>query len=544
MMKAKNAKAWFRLLLFFSILALVSGCGGKGGTSGEDGVPSSIVTSVKSAEPPAECPDGGITVYSGVDSNRNGRLDDSEIQSAQAVCNGEDGQDGATALVDIVPEPAGANCDQGGSRINVGLDLNANGVLDDGETTSHDYICNGDTGPVGPPGSGVTWETKEISFTAEPDMGYIINGGTQVMVTLPDSAALKSGDIIEVDGIGAGGWRIVQQPDQSIITKNIEDPQISMIARGTNRPWTSVASSADGVKLAAAVSGGQIYTSTDSGVTWTARESNRSWLDVASSADGVKLAAVVLNGQIYTSTDSGVSWTPHESNRLWHSIASSSDGSRLVAAVDGGQIYTSTDSGVTWTARQTNRNWWDVTSSADGVRIAAIVSGGSIYSSTNGGISWNEWVSSQNWRSVASSSDGAKLAAVVSTGQIYTSTDSGISWIAHNSNRYWSSVASSADGTRLAAVVSSGQIYTSTDSGETWNPGETARTWSSVALSADGAKMAATTYNGMIYTINFWKTTQGPNGFVSGSQYDSLSLQYIGGGMFNVIDYLGTLTIR
>lgn len=85
---------------------------------------------------------------------------------------------------------------------------------------------------------------------------------------------------------------------------------------------------------------GYIYTSTDSGVTWTQRESARQWFGVASSSDGTKLVAVVYFGQIYTSTNSGVTWTPRESNRYWTAVASSSDGTQLVAAVYGGQIYT------------------------------------------------------------------------------------------------------------------------------------------------------------------------------------------------------------
>jgi len=36
---------------------------------------------------------------------------------------------------------------------------------------------------------------------------------------------------------------------------------------------------------------GQIYTSTDSGATWTAREGDRNWNGITSSADGSKLAA-------------------------------------------------------------------------------------------------------------------------------------------------------------------------------------------------------------------------------------------------------------
>ena len=81
---------------------------------------------------------------------------------------------------------------------------------------------------------------------------------------------------------------------------------------------------------------------------WTPRESNRNWRSVASSANGSKLVAALFGGQIYTSTDSGVTWTPRESNRDWLSCASSADGSMLAAGViNGGQLYTSA-----WSATQ------------------------------------------------------------------------------------------------------------------------------------------------------------------------------------------------
>ncbi|MBI4745297.1 MAG: hypothetical protein HY786_01820 [Deltaproteobacteria bacterium] len=67
-------------------------------------------------------------------------------------------------------------------------------------------------------------------------------------------------------------------------------------------------------------------------------------LHLASSSDGSKLVAVVnggLGGQIYTSTDSGLTWTARDSSRTWYSVASSSDGTKLVAVEYGGQIYTS-----------------------------------------------------------------------------------------------------------------------------------------------------------------------------------------------------------
>ena len=64
---------------------------------------------------------------------------------------------------------------------------------------------------------------------------------------------------------------------------------------GDQSSWQSIASSSDGTKLAAVVSGGFIYTSSDSGATWTERTAagSRNWSSIASSSDGTKLAAVV-----------------------------------------------------------------------------------------------------------------------------------------------------------------------------------------------------------------------------------------------------------
>ena len=59
----------------------------------------------------------------------------------------------------------------------------------------------------------------------------------------------------------------------------------------------------DGAKLAAVVSGGNIWTSTDSGATWTEDTSvggTKGWNSITSSNDGTKLAAVVYYGNIWT----------------------------------------------------------------------------------------------------------------------------------------------------------------------------------------------------------------------------------------------------
>ena len=112
-----------------------------------------------------------------------------------------------------------------------------------------------------------------------------------------------------------------------------------------NNNWQVITSSSDGIKLAAVVYGGYIYTSTDSGASWTERTASgsRGWYGMSSSSDGTKLAAAALPGYIYTSTDSGVNWTAQTASgsRDWNAITSSSDGTKLTAAVNPGYIYKS-----------------------------------------------------------------------------------------------------------------------------------------------------------------------------------------------------------
>ncbi len=58
---------------------------------------------------------------------------------------GAAGTNGKNTLVNTTTEAAGANCASGGTKIEVGLDANSNGVLDSGEVNSSltKYVCNG-----------------------------------------------------------------------------------------------------------------------------------------------------------------------------------------------------------------------------------------------------------------------------------------------------------------------------------------------------------------------------------------------------------------
>ncbi len=296
-----------------------------------------------------------------------------------------------------------------------------------------------------------------------------------------------------------------------------------------SRNWQSIATSSDGVKIAAVVDSGYIYTSTNSGATWTERISvgQKLWRSIASSSDGTKLAAVVSGGDIYTSTDSGATWVDRSSAGLrnWQSISSSSDGTILVAASsdswDNSYIYTSEDAGVNWIQRTGagSHPWRTTAMSSDGTKMVAAANNEYLYISNNTGATWTRTgLGLMPWISVSSSSDGTKLAAVAGGAStfgagsyyVYTSEDSGTTWIEQiNSTKMTSrfSIASSSDGTKLVTLNSGTSgigdyIYKSVDSGATWLTQTTAgqRFWKSISSSSDGTKFAAIVYGGYIYT--------------------------------------------
>ncbi len=139
-------------------LTLINCSGGGNNTAAVTAQPSTAVAT-RAISPGAECPAGGIQVDSGIDENGNGKLDTSEIDNSQTVCNGVNGADGVagadgldgangmdganglSALVNQSNEAAGKNCPFGGVRFEVGIDSNNNGQLDTREITATEFIC-------------------------------------------------------------------------------------------------------------------------------------------------------------------------------------------------------------------------------------------------------------------------------------------------------------------------------------------------------------------------------------------------------------------
>ncbi|OGS77099.1 MAG: hypothetical protein A3G95_03280 [Flavobacteria bacterium RIFCSPLOWO2_12_FULL_31_7] len=70
---------------------------------------------------------------------------------------GANGTNGYNSLTKSTAEAVGANCDTGGVKLEFGLDVNGNGVLEIGEVNAAltRYVCNGTQGTTGTSGQGV-----------------------------------------------------------------------------------------------------------------------------------------------------------------------------------------------------------------------------------------------------------------------------------------------------------------------------------------------------------------------------------------------------
>jgi hypothetical protein len=167
--------------------------------------------------------------------------------------------------------------------------------------------------------------------------------------------------------------------------------------------WVDLAADSTVTHLVAITAYADIWTSTDSGATWTNRTqetaaSGQDWQAVASDATGTHLVAVcqesvataggLYGGDIWTSSDSGGTWTNRTtgtaaSGHEWAGVASDSTGAHLVAASAhgrGNDIWTSADSGITWTndtagTDASGQQWVAVASNTNGTHFAAVSSG-------------------------------------------------------------------------------------------------------------------------------------------------------------------------
>lgn len=264
-------------------------------------------------------------------------------------------------------------------------------------------------------GGGIVREWSSAAEPTRNWTGIVSVTTTGVVVAGVEAGSLYYGNISNEpwtateSASGSQSWR---KPASATSTGYVIAPNATGYARTSSNyggTWTSrtggppgmgdsggAAISGNGAAMAVAAGISMstdrgVWISADYGATWTKRATQIDWSGVAMSSDGTKLAACVSSGYIWTSTNSGTSWTERtgSGSRLWQAIASSSDGTKLAAVVGAGDLYISTDSGVTWAIAKTGARF-DVSMSADGQVIMTFNGSYRVEVSLDGGSTWVE----------------------------------------------------------------------------------------------------------------------------------------------------------
>ncbi|MES9942244.1 MAG: cadherin-like beta sandwich domain-containing protein [Candidatus Thiodiazotropha sp. 6PLUC2] len=131
----------------------------------------------------ATCAYGGVRIDAGIDDDGNGILEETEVDTTEVVCNGSygsDGADGLSALVNQSTEAVGPTCPNGGIRLDIGIDDNGNGVLENSEIDTTSVVCNGSDGTDGVDGTNGVDVTNGVDGTDGADgLNALVNQSTE-----------------------------------------------------------------------------------------------------------------------------------------------------------------------------------------------------------------------------------------------------------------------------------------------------------------------------------------------------------------------------
>lgn len=195
-------------------------CNGQNGANGSDGLSTLLAMNRLSTTASTCAAESGLQINSGLDQNRNGSLDPSEINQTQLVCDGQNGSIGASG-------PAGSNghsmqysvltaasqvCPAGGSTLLMALDIHDRGYYSPTDPNQQQMtICNGQNGtnaqtPSYSPMDAILPCGNTVSYK---EVLLRLNNG-QVLAAFSDNASglntrlalLSDGTYLNTDGSG------------------------------------------------------------------------------------------------------------------------------------------------------------------------------------------------------------------------------------------------------------------------------------------------------------------------------------------------------
>lgn len=189
-------------------------------------------------DPSAECPTGGVRVELGADANRNGVLDDDEVDESLSsiLCHGLVGPQGPQGVPGVrsllrtrAADPG--DCPLAGVVVEAGLDLDGDGELSDEEVDPllTRVVCDGATGPQGE--QGPQGEVGPVG-----PQGPIGPQGPRGLGVVVDTSPLPPGDA----DCPTGGVRLrvgVDANESGTLDPGEEDPSLTRaICNGAQGP--------------------------------------------------------------------------------------------------------------------------------------------------------------------------------------------------------------------------------------------------------------------------------------------------------------------
>ncbi len=257
-------------------------------------------------------------------------------------------------------------------------------------------------------------------------------------------------------------------------------------ARWDNLSWTG--NQSNFTEIFAVDAQGKVYSSSDSGATWTLRNSSYGRTSdtqtMFSDSNGNLYIITNSNREIWRSSDSGVTWTiinnSFASNDLFAATADLNNNLYVIAGQSLGIVFKSNDSGVTWT--QVNNSYNGGNGVAKGMTvnksnsIFAVDAQGKVYSSSDSGATWilrnSGYGRTSDTQDMFSDSNGNLYIITNDNREIWKSSNSGISWTRVNnsfaSNDLFAATADLNNNLYVIAGQSLGVVFKSINSGISW----------------------------------------------------------------------------
>ena len=231
---------------------------------------------------------------------------------------------------------------------------------------------------------------------------------------------------------------------------------------------------------------GQVYASSDQGVTWIQKNASYgrttdTW-DMFSDSIGNLYIISNNNREVWRSNNSGISWVKVNDSFANNDLFAGGADSQYIYAIAGqslGAVFRSSDAGVTWT--QVNASYNGGNGAAKGMAhnssnsVFAVDGNGQVYASSDQGVTWIQKNASygrttDTW-DMFSDSIGNLYIISNNNREVWRSNNSGISWVKVNDSFANNDLfAGGADSQYIYAIAgqSLGAVFRSSDAGVTW----------------------------------------------------------------------------